>query len=132
MLFDPTTDQEGDLDAQVPGWFPGSTGMKLTGYCISDATANAFVFQAALYRLVVDIDGNFAYTYQSSGAVTTSGTAGIPTKFTISFSSAQIDSLVAGDAFRLRLRRDADNTSATDSITGNDVGIISSLLLEEA
>jgi hypothetical protein len=122
FLFDATVDKMvSSRPFIIPPWFPGSTGVDVKFMTTTTATSGNMVWQAAFRRLNTgeDIDTTaHSYSYQSSGAVATSGTAGQPTYVTISFSSAQIDSFVAGEAVILMIRRDADNTSATDSITG--------------
>jgi hypothetical protein len=123
-----------DFGFCVPAWFPASTGLTVKFHTVTTATSGDMVFQAAFSTTNgFDIDGDASYSHQSSGAVTTSGTSGIPTRVSIAFTSAQIDGLVAGDFVILRIRRDADNTSATDSITANDVILLEqSLIIEEA
>jgi hypothetical protein len=76
-------------------------------------------FQAAIERIETtqDTDSDGFASFQSSGAVAVSGTAGVPVKVTVTF-------IAAGELFRLKIRRDADDTSATDSVTANDVSVL--------
>ena len=57
----------------------------------------------------------FSGTFQSAGG-TANGTSGIKTKISIAHTNAQLDSLAAGEPFRLKIRRDADGTSGSDDI----------------
>lgn len=64
----------------------------------------------------LDIDADSFAAFQSTG-VTAPGTSGQVVVGTVTFTSgAQMDSLVVGEAFRLKVRRDADGTSGTDDI----------------
>jgi hypothetical protein len=132
--FDGATDEMIDFAFRVPTWFPASTGVNVKFATVSTATSGNQVFQASFRRIDTgeDVDVTHSYTYQTTGAVATSGTAGQPTYLTVSFTSGQLDSFVAGELVVLRIRRDADNTSATDSITANDVILLeASLIVEE-
>lgn len=128
--FDGATDEMLDCAGIIPTWFSGDLQVKF--WTVSSATANDMVFQVApVTTNNFDIDGAPTYTYQSSGAVTTSGTAGKPTLVTVTITSAQ-HAFTAGDFVSFRIRRDADNTSATDSITANDVIVLDkSIWVEE-
>jgi hypothetical protein len=65
----------------------------------------------------LDIDADSFAAFQSAGG-TAPGTSGQVIKVSVTFTDgAQMDSLAAGEAFRLKIRRDADGTSGTDDIT---------------
>lgn len=87
----------------------------------SSATSGNSRWQADLERLNVagpDVDADsFVGIFQSVGIVP-NATSGITTKGTIALTSgAQMDSLAAGERFRLKIRRDQDGTSGTDDVT---------------
>ena len=64
-----------------------------------------------------DIDGDSFATFKDV-TVSANGTSGIEVVGTITFTSgAEMDSIVVGDLFRLKIRRDADGTNGTDDIT---------------
>jgi len=64
----------------------------------------------------LDIDADSFAAMQDIG-VTANGTSGIEVVGSITFTDgAQMDSIVAGDLFRLKIRRDADGTNGTDNI----------------
>jgi hypothetical protein len=129
--FDQTTNEYIDCSGWAPEWFVASTGAKLVGAAVSSATANNFIFQAGFRRIdaAEDVDTSHSYSVQSLAATATSGTAGVPTYFSISFTSAQIDSLAAGEMFNLRINRDA--ASGSDTVA-SDVGLfVQSLYLVE-
>jgi len=122
----PTLDFDGaaDEEAVFTGVLPRNyAGGGLTVYChvaFTSATSGSGRLQADIERmdassLDIDADG-FTTTFQSAG-VTAPGTSGQIVVGTITFTSgAQMDSLAAGEPFRLKIRRDADGTSGTDDI----------------
>jgi hypothetical protein len=59
-----------------------------------------------------DLDSD-SFATGVSGTSTTNGTSGIITTTSINFTGSEIDGLVAGDPFRVRITRDADNGSDT-------------------
>lgn len=118
--FDGSTDEEAVFTGVLPRNYAGSG---LTVYChvaFTSATSGSGRLQADIERmdassLDIDADG-FTGSFQSTG-VTAPGTSGQIIVGTITFTSgAQMDSLAAGEPFRLKIRRDADGTSGTDDI----------------
>jgi hypothetical protein len=66
-----------------------------------------------------DLDAD-SFGTEKSASTTTSGTSGAVTRTTIAHTSgAEIDSLAAGEAYRLRLCRDGNGSTVTDSMTGD-------------
>lgn len=135
--FDPSTIWYLDIFGVMTGILPASTGCTLKFLTVSAATSNAFIFNAAFRRLpAVDWDSTaFTSTYasiaQASATITTSATAGTPTAASISFSTGtNMNSVVAGDAFILRLWRDATNGS--DTCASNIRVLEASIYIEEA
>jgi hypothetical protein len=65
----------------------------------------------------IDIDADSFGTEQTITATTVSGTSGITTTTSVTFSQAQLPaSLAVGDMYRLRVRRDvANDTAAGDA-----------------
>jgi len=120
--FDATADEEAAFSAILPRNYAGG-GITATLYVAgSTATSGNVVFQAAFERIgvVQDMDADSFAAFNTSGAVTVSGTSGIPVAVTITFTDgAQMDSVAAGELFRFKIRRDADDTSGTDSMTGD-------------
>lgn len=108
-------------------WFTGVAPQGLTGpitvvitYMMASATTGNIVLQAALEAITdgdsTDLDAATSFdTDNSSGAVAVPGTAGFIDQASITMTNA--DSLAAGDLFRLRVNRDADN--ASDTATGD-------------
>jgi len=89
---------------------------------MSTATSGSFRVQAGIERVLagtLDIDADSFASFQSGGG-TANGTCGVTSTVSVAFTDgAQMDSLAAGEAFRLKIRRDADGTSGTDDITSD-------------
>lgn len=118
--FDGSTDEEAIFAGVLPTGYAGG-GLTCEVFCaFTSATSGSVRWQAAIERIdasSLDIDADNAAAYQSAGG-TAPGTSGQIIKVAITFTDgAQMDSLAAGEAFRLRIRRDADGTSGTDDIT---------------
>lgn len=118
---DDTTDEELVFSGVIPQNFTASAGVTLKiHFLATSATSGNGVLQAAIEtENGLDRDADSFPAFQSSGAVAVSGTSGIESIATVTFTNAQADGIAAGDAFRLKIRRDADDTSATDSVTGD-------------
>lgn len=84
----------------------------------TSATSGDVLWEAGIERMNTDEDSDSFATAQAASAATTSGTSGIITKTTITFTSgAQMDSLAAGESFRIRIMRNA--AGAGDTMTGD-------------
>ncbi len=118
--FDGSTDEEAVFSQVLPLSYAGGglTVKLLVGF--TSATSGDSRWQADIERIqpgVTDIDSDsFTGTFQSAGFAAPAST-GIFDWVTITFTSgAQMDSLAAGEPFRIKIRRDADGTSGTDDI----------------
>jgi len=66
-----------------------------------------------------DMDAD-SFAAANSGAAAANGTSGIETVTTITHTDGgEMDSVGAGDRFRLRVTRDANGTSGTDDMSGD-------------
>ncbi len=118
--FDGVTDEEAYFESYLPANY-GGAGITADIYVMfTSATSGTVRFQADFERLNAggpDQDADsFSGTFQSNGG-SANGTSGITTKVSVSFTNSQINGLLVGEPFRLKLRRDADGTSGTDDIT---------------
>ena len=119
--FDGATDEEAVFSSILPRHYAGGGLTVYLHVAHTSATSGTSRWQADIERMddgTLDTDADsFTGSFQSA-ACTASGTSGIMTLVTITFTSgAQMDSLAAGEMFRLKIRRDADGTSGTDDIT---------------
>lgn len=123
LEFDDTTDEEAVFGGVLPENYDGG-GLTITlVWMAATATSGNAVWQAAIERHqddTDDLDSDTFAAFNGSGAVAAPSATGEPGYDDITFTDgADMDSLAAGESFRLKIRRDADDTSATDSISGD-------------
>lgn len=118
--FDGSADEEAVFTGVLPMNYGGS-GLDINIFwAATTATSGNVRWQAAIERIdasSLDIDADSFASFQSVGG-TAPGTSGQVVKSTVALTSgANMDSLAAGELFRLKIRRDADGTSGTDDVT---------------
>lgn len=120
--FDATTDEEAVFTGILPRNYAGGGLTINTHWAFTSATSGSLRVQAAIERIdasSLDIDADSFASFQSAGG-TAPGTSGQVIVVAVTMTSgAQMDSLAAGEAFRLKIRRDADDTSGTDNVSGD-------------
>ena len=123
--FDDTTDEEAVFSAVMPRNYAGG-GLTLTlGWSATDTTVTPqnCVWQAAFERIAddaQDLDSDSFADFNTSGAVAEASASGELSYDAITFTDgADMDSVAVGELFRLKIRRDADDTSGTDSLVGD-------------
>lgn len=118
--FDGTADEEAVFTGVMPRNYGAATGITvITWWSFTSATSGSFRVQVALERMdaALDIDAGSFAAFQSAGG-TVPGTSGFPVAVSVAITAgSQMDSVVAGDLYRLKIRRDADGTSWTDDTT---------------
>lgn len=118
--FDGATDEEAVFSGVLPAHYAGGGLTIETFWAFTSATSGSLRVQTSIERIdasSLDIDADSFATANSAGG-TAPGTSGQVIKVTTTHTSgAEMDSLAAGEAFRLKIRRDADGTSGTDDIT---------------
>ena len=113
--FDATTDESAIFLNVIPEAASLGSGLKIRIiWTASTATSGACVWDASLERMNTDIDAD-SFSTIASVTTTTNGTSGIPNTSEITLTT--IDSVTAGDGFRLKITRDANN--ASDTMTGD-------------
>lgn len=122
LQFGATTDVEAVFTAVLPSFYSGGGLTVNTFWAFATAVSGSLRVQSAIERIdtsSLDIDADSFAAFQSAGG-TAPSTSGQVIKIPITFTSgAQMDSVVARELFRLKIRRDADDTSGTDDATGN-------------
>jgi|SRR6185436_17190633 len=122
LEFDASTDEKIYFTGVLPRNYSGGGLTLIIGWMADTATSGSCRWQAGIERLAdagSDLDADDFASSNSAGG-TANGTSGKLTYTTIAFTSgAQMDSLAAGEAFRLSINRDADGTSGTDDMTGD-------------
>jgi hypothetical protein len=95
------------------------SGLKIRLHWMStNQTSNNVVWDVSLERMTTDLDSD-SFDTIASGTAAANGTSGILTVTEITLTT--IDSVTAGDGFRLKVTRDANNGSDNMS---NDAELI--------
>lgn len=86
----------------------------------STGTSTSCRWQASIEALIVqDLDAD-GFAAAQSGSGNPNAELGVETLTAITFTNgAQMDSLAAGEPFRLKINRDADGSSGTDDMVGD-------------
>ena len=118
--FDATADESAVFTGVLPRHYAANGITVNLHWAGSSATSGTCRWQATFEAISGhDIDSDGFVAAQSAGG-SANGTSGIETVTSIPFTDgAQIDSIVAGGVFRLKVTRDADGTSGTDDMTGD-------------
>lgn len=115
--FDTTTQEAAIWTAVLPSAYAGG-GLTVEVYwAAATATTGTIGWDVAIERIdasSLDIDADSFATAQTITAATVPGTSGQIKMTSVAITSgANMDSLAAGEAFRIRLRRDVANDTAT-------------------
>jgi hypothetical protein len=121
--FDPSTDETAVFGDVLPRHYAGNGITVTVVWMATTGTTGNVIWQGSFERddTGLDLDADSFATAQS---VTTAapGTNGAPAYSAIAFTNAQIDSLAAGEAFRLKITRNA--SSGSDTMTGSDAELL--------
>ena len=121
--LDDTTQETIYFKGRMPANYSGGGITVEIHYAMTSATTGGVVFEAAFERVsdsIQDIDSDGFAAANATSAITVPGTSGHVDITTITFTDgADMDSVTAGDGYRLSIARDADSTNATDDATGD-------------
>ncbi|TGT76703.1 MULTISPECIES: DUF2793 domain-containing protein [unclassified Mesorhizobium] len=116
LEFDTTTQQTAIFTGVLPASYAGGGLTADCTWAAASATSGTIGWDVAIERIdagTLDIDADSFASAQTITAATVPGTSGVTSKTSCSFTSgAQMDSLAAGEPFRVRLRRDVANDTA--------------------
>jgi hypothetical protein len=113
--FDAATDESAVFVGVIPEAASLGSGLKIRlHWMATTATSGDCIWDVSLERMTTDLDSD-SFDTIASATTATSGTSGIPTVTEITLTT--IDSVTAGDGFRLKVTRDANN--ASDTMTGD-------------
>lgn len=119
--FDASTDESAIWTAIMPQNYSGGGITVYIHYAMTSATSGNIIWQSAIERIgeaTQDIDSDGFASANSSATTAVPGTSGHIDILTIAHASgAEMDSVAAGEAFRIKINRDADNVS--DTATGD-------------
>jgi hypothetical protein len=114
--FDATTNEIAVWSAVMPQHYDGGGVTVYIHYAMTSAEANTMDWDAAFERIgdgQLDIDGDSFAAVQSVDNTTVPGTTGLVDVVSIAFTDgAQMDSVAAGELFRLKVTRDAASDDA--------------------
>lgn len=131
LNFDAATDEDACFHGVLPRHYAGGGITLVIAWMAASATTGNVMWTAAFERLDAggqDLDADGFATAQAAGAAAANAASGKLTYTTITFTNgAQMDSVAVGEAFRLKVTRDADNGS--DTMTG-DAQLVSTELRE--
>lgn len=111
--FDGATDEEAVWSFIVPSHYAAGGFTCILHWAFTSAVAGTMNVEVSVERGSTDKDAD-SFAAMTDGSVTPDGTSGIETQQTVVL--ANMDSIVAGDLCRLKVRRDADGTNGTDDI----------------
>jgi len=119
--FDDSTNESAIFAGILPANYAGG-GLTLDLHiAMTSATSGNVLMEAAIERINAagqDLDSDGFAAAQASSATAVPGTTGLIAIVTITFTDgAQMDSLAAGEAFRIKVTRDA--TDASDTAAGD-------------
>lgn len=118
--FDAATDESAIFGGVLPRHYSGGGVTVRLGWLASSATTGDVVWNGAFERHdddVTDLDADSFAAAQAATATTASGSGEVQYTDIAFTDGAQMDSLAAGESFRLKITRDADNVS--DTMTGD-------------
>lgn len=128
--YDAAAEETAYFTSVLPANYAGGGITVLIRWAAASATSGDCIWLTAIERILVgtlDIDAD---SFASANTVTTTanGTSGVTVESSIAHTSgAQMDSLAAGETFRLSVARNADDGS--DTMTG-DAQIVSVVVKE--
>ena len=115
LYFDDATDESAVFISIIPEGASLGSGLKIRlHWMATTATSGDAVWDVSLERMTTDLDSD-SFDTIASGTATANGTSGILTVTEITLTT--IDSVTAGDGYRLKVTRDANNGS--DTMTGD-------------
>lgn len=120
LNFDTTTQEIAIFTGILPRDYNSAVGLTVdVTWMAATAVAGTIGWDVAFERIdagTLDTDADSFATAKTITATTVSATSGITTKTSIAFTNSEIDGLVAGENYRIRLRRDvANDTAAGDA-----------------
>lgn len=121
--FDDTTDESAVFGGVLPNNYAGG-GLTVTlVWMATSATSGGVSWDVSIEAHpddTFDIDSDGFAAANNSGSATTASATGEQQYTDITFTDgADMDSLAAGQSFRLKVTRDADGTTATDDLSGD-------------
>jgi hypothetical protein len=119
--FDATTDESVDFPGFMPRHYDGGGITVTVGWAATSATSGTISLDVAFASVTDDaddLDGSL-FAAANNANPTAASASGEVDYATITFTDgADMDSIAAGEYFRMRVTRDANGTTSTDDMTG--------------
>jgi hypothetical protein len=127
--FDASADESAIFTGVMPQHYAGGSIVVYLHVTFSSATSGNADFEVAFERIgtTQDTDAD-SFAAAKAVNVAANGTNGIPTIASITFSQAEADGIVAGEYFRVKVTRDADD--ATNDTASGDAELLAVELRE--
>lgn len=120
--FDDTTDESVEFSGFMPRHYGGG-GLTITiGWMATTATSGTVSIDVAFKSMTDDVDDLDTKSFATANNLnpTTASASGEIDYATVTFTDgADMDSVAAGEYFKLQITRDADGTTSTDNMTGD-------------
>lgn len=129
LSYDASSDENAIWSYVMPNSYSGATGVTVKIIFAATASTNAVVWNASFERIgtTQDIDAD-SFAAANAATTTVAGTIGVPAVSSITFTDgADMDSVAAGELFRIKITRDANN--ASDTCTGS--ALLLAVVIEE-
>lgn len=115
---DSATNESAVFSAVMPRYYSNNTGVTVyLHYAMETGNSNTIDWDVAFERIgdqQQNIDSDGFASIQSTNDITVPGTSGLVDIISIAFTAgAQMDSVVAGEGFRIKITRDGASDSAT-------------------
>lgn len=120
--FDDTTDESVDFGGLMPRNYAGGGLTVTVGWMATSATTGTISLDVSFMSVTDDADDLDTKTFAAANNAnpTTASATGEVDFATITFTDgADMDSVAAGEYFRLRVTRDANGTTSTDNLSGD-------------
>ncbi len=120
--FDDTTDESAIFYGVMPRNYAGGGITVTVGWMATSATTGTISLDVAFMSITDDLDDldTKAFAAANNANPTTASATGEVDYATITFTDgADMDSIAAGEAFLMKITRDADGTTSTDNLVGD-------------
>lgn len=120
--FDDTTDENVEFAGFMPRHYGGGGITVTVGWMATTATTGTISLDVAFKSISDDADDidTKAFAAANNANPTTASASGEVQYTEITFTNgADMDSIAAGEYFRMKVTRDADGTTSTDNLSGD-------------
>ena len=120
--FDASTDESAVFSGFMPRHYDGGGITVTVGWAATSATSGTISLDVSFLSVSDDVDNLDSKTFAAANNAnpTAASASGEVDYATVTFTDgADMDSIAAGEFFRMTVARDADGTTSTDNMTGD-------------